>query len=251
VSDTEGGSGGSKETIGRLLKETRSERGLTVEEVSAASKVPAYLIRLMEDEQFHLLPDPSYVLRFLTDYAGHLGLDARLVEAQFRRQMRPAGEGLPLQTLAAKRARTGPRRLALALLALAAGIPLVFLVLSLLAGRPGERPPAVPVQGAAPPDVSPSVAPSEQLAQGAPYTLRAETKQTTSLLISVDGAPPHEVTLQPGKFVQWSAVKGFVVTIADAEGVSLLLNGKRVVLPHDQHRPIQNLSLPGDGNPHR
>jgi len=67
-------------TVGRLLQEARSAKGLTIEKAAAASKVSLSFVRLMEGEQFHLLPDPMYILRFLMEYSASLGLDPKQVE---------------------------------------------------------------------------------------------------------------------------------------------------------------------------
>jgi len=47
------GAGSTEVTVGQLLKEARSAKGLTIEAVAVSSKVPLYLILLMEEEQFH------------------------------------------------------------------------------------------------------------------------------------------------------------------------------------------------------
>ena len=71
------GAGSTEVTVGQLLKEARSAKGLTIEAAAVSSKVPLSVVRLMEEEQFHLLPDPLYVLRFLLEYSVALGLDPK------------------------------------------------------------------------------------------------------------------------------------------------------------------------------
>jgi len=278
----ESGSGTTQGTIGQLLKEARSAKGLTIEAAASSSKISSHLIRLMEEQQFHLVPDPVYIIRFLLEYSEFLGLDRKQVETQFRRQIHPPGSSAPLQPVASLRSRIGMRRLILYLLSAAAATPLIFVILSLFAGRPAEPPPAREPQPPAaqeavtqPPQapvVAPTVArevpaeadrpsparamrsataPAAQMPQAKPsrHTLRAEARKATWIAVSVDGSTKQEVTLQPGGTAQWSARHGFVVSIGDAEGIALYLNGKPVTLAGGRGRVIQNLPLAGDREP--
>jgi hypothetical protein len=74
-------------------------------------------------------------------------------------------------------------------------------------------------------------------------------KETAWLAVSVDGSAKQEVLLKAGNTAQWSARKGFVVTIGNAEGIVLSLNGKRVPLTGGRNRVVQDLLLPGDSTP--
>ncbi len=269
-------------TIGRLLQEARSAKGLTIEAAAAASKVSLSFVRLMEEEQFHLIPDPLYIMRFLTEYSTSLGLDPKQVEAQFRRQVSSRGGSAPPQA-AYRGSRIELRRLLVYALTATAVIPVIFIALSLISGRAPESPSgrqaqSPPPQEAAPqpsqgsevrppgPQASPSfhaaqpeglnpaqpaAAPGGLHSQGQPfrYTLKAAAKETTWLAVSVDGSARRETLLRPGEAEQWSALKGFVVTIGNPAGIALSLNGKPVTLKGDRGRVVRDLALPGDGEP--
>lgn len=267
-------------TIGRLLQETRLAKGLTIEAAAAASKVSLSFARLMEEEQFHLLPDPMYIVRFLREYSASLGLDPKQVETQFRRQVKSTWESLPPQAAASRGSRIHLRRLLVYLLPAAALTPLIFIVLSLFSGRPPELPSSRQAQSPPPQEAPPQLsqggvvtppspqaasfsaaqrksvspgqkvpAPGVQQHQSPPsrYTLKAEAKETTWLSVSVDGSAHRETLLRRGEAEQWSANKGFVVTIGNSEGVLLSLNGKLVPLKRGRSQVIRDLTLPGDG----
>ena len=272
--------GAAKGTLGRLLQEARSAKGLTIEAAAAASKVSLPFVRLMEEEQFHLIPDPMYILRFLSEYSTSLGLDPKQVETQFRRQMKSPMASAPPQA-ALTGSRINIRRLLLYLVPAAAAIPLMFIVLSLFSGRPPElpssgRPPQSPSPQEAAPQPPPGgvVAPlspkvtspgeaqpkglntaktvaassaRESQSQPSHHTLKAEAKEATWLAISVDGSSRREILLLRGEVAQWSANTGFVVTIGNSEGIVLSLNGKRVTLEGKRGQVIRDLALPGDG----
>ena len=261
--------------IGQILQDARTARGLTIEAAAAASKVPLSFVRLMEQEQFHLIPDLLYIVRFLGEYAAFLGLDPKQVEAQWKDQARAARVSEPSFPVSSVGSWIDLRRLLPFLLPAAVAIPLIFIGLSLLSGRP-PAPPLESQQTAAPtpeagtatlpgpqaaavsvgqPEgvnpVRPPTDPAAQTPQGPPprYALKAEAKQKTWLSVAVDGAPRKGVLLYPGQTVQWSADRGFVVTIGNSDGVALSLNGRPISLKGERGQVIRDLALPENGGP--
>ena len=65
--------------IGNTLREARLRRGLDMLECEAETKIRAKYLRAMEEEQFDLMPSPTYVRGFLRAYAEFLDLDGQLV----------------------------------------------------------------------------------------------------------------------------------------------------------------------------
>jgi cytoskeleton protein RodZ len=97
--------------IGDQLRETRMRNRIDITDVEAATKIRAKYLRALENEEWDLLPGPTFVKTFLRTYADYLGLDARnLVEEYRSRYERPAAQELtPFGTnLGGRRAR--PRR---------------------------------------------------------------------------------------------------------------------------------------------
>jgi cytoskeleton protein RodZ len=66
---TEGG-------IGERLRSAREARGLTLDEIEAATRVRRRYLEALEAEAFDQLPGPAYVKGFLRTYASYLGLPA-------------------------------------------------------------------------------------------------------------------------------------------------------------------------------
>src|SRR3954462_2839782 len=94
--------------IGETLRETRMRRRLDMTQVEAATKIRAKYLRALENEEWDLLPGPTFVKTFLRTYGEYLGLDARnLVEEYRQRYERPSGQELtPFGTnLGARRGR--------------------------------------------------------------------------------------------------------------------------------------------------
>jgi cytoskeleton protein RodZ len=97
--------------IGDQLRETRMRNRIDITDVEAATKIRAKYLRALENEEWELLPGPTFVKTFLRTYADYLGLDARnLVEEYRARYERPAAQELTQfgTNLGGRRAR--PRR---------------------------------------------------------------------------------------------------------------------------------------------
>lgn len=269
-------------TIGPILQEARTAKGLTVEAAAAGSKVPLSFVRLMEQEQFHLIPDSLYLTRFLTEYAVFLSLDPKQLLAHLKEQVDAARLREAPHPTSTIGSRTDFRRLLIYLLPAVAVIPLIFIGLSLFSGPSPTVPPAqtMPAPPSAETDTPPTdspittqsgsqvtpfgaeqpqaVPPSNPITatpgqepQSSPsrYRLRAEAKETTWIGVAADGAPRKQALLRPGETASWSANNGFVVTIGNVGGVTLMLNGRPVPLKGARGQVIQNLALPENGEP--
>jgi cytoskeleton protein RodZ len=77
--------------IGQTLRETRMRNRVDITEVEAGTKIRAKYLRALENEEWDLLPGPTFVKTFLRSYADYLGLDSRqLVEEYKQRFERPS-----------------------------------------------------------------------------------------------------------------------------------------------------------------
>jgi cytoskeleton protein RodZ len=92
--------------IGETLREARMRRRIDMTEVETATKIRGKYLRALENEEWDLLPGPTFVKSFLRTYAEYLGLDARLLVEEYRqRYERPS-----TQDLTPFSARRGPGR---------------------------------------------------------------------------------------------------------------------------------------------
>jgi hypothetical protein len=64
--------------IGNSLREARLRRGIEFVQAEGATKIRGKYLRALEEEQFSLLPSPTYVKGFVRTYAEYLGLDGQL-----------------------------------------------------------------------------------------------------------------------------------------------------------------------------
>ena len=79
-----GGAANDGETAGSFLASARAAAGLSIEEVSGATKVKVAHLQAIEEMRADLLPALPYTIGFVKAYARHLGLDADAVAARFK-----------------------------------------------------------------------------------------------------------------------------------------------------------------------
>jgi cytoskeleton protein RodZ len=70
--------------IGATLREARMRARIDISEIESATKIRAKYLRALENEEWDLLPGPTYVKSFLRTYAEALGLDARLLLEEYK-----------------------------------------------------------------------------------------------------------------------------------------------------------------------
>jgi cytoskeletal protein RodZ len=72
--------------IGASLREARTRRGLSREDVQKAIRIRDRYLAALEDENWDLLPGEAYTKGFLRGYAEFLGLDGALYVDEFNRR---------------------------------------------------------------------------------------------------------------------------------------------------------------------
>ena len=115
-------------SIGDTLREARMRQRLDIADVEAKTKIRAKYLRALENEEFGMLPGPTFVKTFLRSYAEVLGLDPHMLVEDYRARYEPSDDSDALTPLgppglARDRRRRPPRPpgpLLLAGLALAA-----------------------------------------------------------------------------------------------------------------------------------
>jgi cytoskeleton protein RodZ len=70
--------------IGQTLREARMRARIDISELEAETKIRAKYLRALENEEWNLLPGPTYVKSFLRTYADSLGLDGRLLVEEYK-----------------------------------------------------------------------------------------------------------------------------------------------------------------------
>jgi cytoskeleton protein RodZ len=98
--------------IGATLRDARMRARIDVSEVETQTKIRAKYLRALENEEWDLLPGPTYVKSFLRTYAEALDLDAKLLVDEYKLRHERLSE-VELQPISAaapgrERRRTAP-----------------------------------------------------------------------------------------------------------------------------------------------
>lgn len=94
----------SATTLGARLRRERMLRGMSVEEVSRATRIPLASVERLEADRFDDLPGEVFVRGFLRSYARAIGVDAEEVLAQYSSARRvPYVAPVPVPPTAQKR----------------------------------------------------------------------------------------------------------------------------------------------------
>jgi cytoskeleton protein RodZ len=184
--------------IGETLREARMRRRIDMTEVEAATKIRAKYLRALENEEWDLLPGPTFVKTFLRTYAEYLELDGRMLVEEYRqRYERPSTQDLtPFGPgMGGQRRRRRQRRPIGPIIVVLFGIALLLGALYVL-GSWGDDPPEKEVPNAVA-TITPTTTPT------ATSKKKASRKKK---------APPPRVTLR------LTATEPVFVCLVDATG---------------------------------
>jgi hypothetical protein len=83
--------------IGNSLREARLRQNLEFPELEQQTKIRAKYLKALEDEEFDVLPAPTYVKGFLRNYADALGLEGQLYIDEYNSRFVTGEEETPLR----------------------------------------------------------------------------------------------------------------------------------------------------------
>ena len=160
--------------IGPALREARERQRLSYSQVEEDTKIRSRYIRALEEEDFGVLPGPTYSKGFLRAYADYLGLDGQLFVDEFatrHHDPRADGEREVYPRARAKQQHRHRRESSIVLIALAAIVLISALV---FLGSTTDNPPAtIPV-----PPPSTSSTPASTKAQSTPTSTATKKHHT-------------------------------------------------------------------------
>jgi cytoskeletal protein RodZ len=140
--------------IGATLREARMRARIDVSEIEAKTKIRAKYLRALENEEWDLLPGPTFVRTFLRTYAQALDLDAKTLVDEYRLRYetpaevehQPVVSTTPRSRSRPTRGSSGPSRAYLTAMG-AVSLVIVLLLVGLLSGKKGSAPTKTAVTG--------------------------------------------------------------------------------------------------------
>jgi len=235
--------------IGSLLRETRIRNKIDITTVEEATKIRAKYLRALENEEWILLPGPTYVKTFLRTYAQFLGLDPHLLVEEYSARFEEPEElevaaFTPKRRLPERPRRMGPPRRGIGIALFVLGFLGFLLVLGLTGG---DEPNGGRTRDSTPAQRDRPAAAGERprnAKQPAPPTkrrrVRLEVIAARPVWVCVVDSSDRErvggVVLQAGKHEGPFRSRFFRVTVGNGGG-DLRIDGRRRDTP-DRSKPL-------------
>jgi hypothetical protein len=186
-------------SVGSTLEEARNQRGVTIEQAAAATRIRLRHLHALEASDFDSLPGPTYVRGYLRSYAAFLDLDPNRLMAGYEAERGAQPARSPIQPL--DRMIRSPGRSLSPTMAAALGLGFLVLLFGAYAYRQldslrAEAPRPSPAPATSVPLAAPSFAPSFAPTPPAPPPPRlisviVKTTDDVWLDVTVDGKPGY------------------------------------------------------------
>jgi cytoskeleton protein RodZ len=215
----------SQQDVGRALRRARQRRHVQLEDAASITRIPRRYLEALEDNApLDSYPAPVYARAFLREYARYLKLDPEPLVVRF------GGEGPEEIRLANVRdALPPPRRWpARALLALSIGGLVTLAVVGVLQSRGSDQGLGRFVHPSAPPPVASTVASSPPVPRRPGIKAAIHLIGRSWIRAVADGRVVFARMFDAGHWHVLRSTNDLTLTIGNAGGVRLLLNGKRV-----------------------
>ena len=215
-------------------------RGVSLEEISAATRISTRFLEAIESEQWDQLPGGVFNRGFIRSIARFLGLDEDGLVAEYALETKGEAEKLPAAPPATEIPRNWRPVVAISVLGaiLIAGLAVYLLFGAELAGRMHRRNPgALPGTTAGSPasmpatsgESSPSVAGGLPPPEALPVlALKMEAGKPAQLKVIADGNTVFEGPVRANDVKNFDAKATFEVTTSDSSALLLELNGQPV-----------------------
>ena len=233
------------QSLGSYLSELRAARGVSLAELARITRVGQPYLQALEANAFDQLPAPVFNKGFIRAYCQALGESPDEALARYRELLGtpPAQPELQL-TLRPKVPGQGPVMVSLVLL-LVLGLGL-FLVVG-LQGRLKGPVVAGGATASAPKGVSPpAVATAPRPEDSSRLRLVARTTEPTWVRVQTDDGGVVQELLPAGATREWVSARRFIVTVGNAGGIALELNGQPLPPLGPRGAVIQNLVIPAE-----
>jgi len=248
-------------SLGIRLRELREANGASLDDIARSTRVGRGYLEALESDSLGELPSPVFVKGFIRAYCEFLEASPDEALGLYREATGETVKPDRVQSAAhtTPTRRVGPLMVSLVLF-IALGASLFALRIGLNSSpRPAPTMPG-PARGDAesPPALTPSpvtAAPGVPV-QPAPVQageprpsaqrLLIRALEPTWIRVQVDEGQVAEELLQAGAVREWTAARRFVLTVGNAGGLEVDLNGRRIPALGAKGAVIQRLVLPAE-----
>ncbi|MFB3127269.1 MAG: helix-turn-helix domain-containing protein [Candidatus Acidiferrales bacterium] len=223
-------------SFGENLRRERELRGITLVELSNATRINRKYLVALEDDQFHQLPGGVFNRGFVRAIAGYMKLDEHHWIGEYARAAGEEAEVLARYSPPRPPAPSSISRRVWSLVVLVALFgAAAYLVHQVRMQRAAEaaartttgQPPTIsPPPASAAPATTTRTAPREQSPAATELRLQIDTLKDAQVTVTVDGQPAFQGRMGPGETRTFRAGREIELSTNNAAAVVLTLNGK-------------------------
>jgi cytoskeleton protein RodZ len=232
--------------IGETLREARMRARIDVSEIEAKTKIRAKYLRALENEEWGLLPGPTFVKSFLRTYAQALGLDGKALVEEYRlNHETPTDAGLEPIAASPRRSRPhagggrapdGPSRAYMALVGVIVVIIILLIVALISGGSSSKNPGSASSSAHRRAHARQATGKAGASSTPAPVALSLRPLATVYVCLIGDGGRKliPGLELQPGASTPTYHARRFQITLGNSS-VTMFIDGvPRSVAPSNQ-----------------
>ncbi len=247
-------------TFGEELRRERLIRDVSLEEISASTKISIRLLTALEKSDVSKLPAPVFTRGFIRSYARHLGLDPDEMVNAYLADLAPDKSGGASAKKGSLRSRfLRGRRAAASTIVIS--VTAILLVLGLIARPERHNAGPVPIEqrhmapvnfknvavspgpAIAMQDEHPAQAAPEKREGGVAMVLEFDQDSWTEVT-SADGTPIFSGLSRRGTSQRFESADGFRLTLGNAGGVRVTIDGRPLEPLGGAGQVVRNLALP-------
>ncbi len=223
------------ETIGKYLKRVRETCGYSLEDVAGITRINLRYLEAIEEDDFAKIPGETFSHGFIRSYARCIGISDEEISRKISETLKTESQAVDTKNQhdMAERSVVRKRGKARIILPAAAGVILAALLIVLFTSgresgtiRNSKELKEVPAESI---EVQPQVvAENNQVVQKKvePVVLKVYARELTWISARIDDKETKDVILKPGEGVKWNGENKIVITVGNAGGIDLDVNGK-------------------------
>ena len=225
------------ETIGKYLKRVRETCGYSLEDVAGITRINLRYLEAIEKDDFEKIPGETFSHGFIRSFARCIGISDEDISRKIRETLKTEPQAVNTQDqddMAERSVVRKPGKARIILPAAAAVILAALLIVLFTSGRESgtirnsKELKEVPAESI---EVQPQVvAENNQVVQKKvePVVLKVYARELTWISARIDDKETKEALLKPGDGVMWNGDEKVVITVGNAGGIDLDVNGKRL-----------------------
>lgn len=237
-----------KESIGAYLRREREERNISLEEISATTKINPTLLSFLEEDKFENLPNPIFVKGYLKAYAAHIGIDPKGIIGRFNERIHPQEKK---SIRLAPTPKTFPKKIYWLFLGL---ITIGIALLTSTIGNKNQNtfePTSAKQTETLANEIQPDIIATNiesntikdeqlmpQIVSNSTQNLKIQTTKPVWLKIQIDSHPTYSQHLVSNKEIQLKGEKEIKIYISDRSAVMLTHNGNLMDYSGNEPLPL-------------